>query len=761
MINLKNNYKLISIHEHEIEISYLEKKLSKHRENDCMNYQFLKKKEELKVSNEINLLIKCRQSNCDIEFNQYAIVFNGEEYYKINENDIWDGIVYIGTNEEKKVFIVQKINENIFNHIKIKFWINCFDMINKKEKKEENIKGQYKFNVDIEDNANYNNNIEQNALKIICEEFINQNKKIGKLKKENVELIKEKDKTKDQKDKMETENINLKKNKDNLINEIDEKKKENQNLKDKINKLNNQYEGILKNNNNIGNLMIENENLKKQLKENNKKYKNSFDELNELKKSVRLGTDKFNEKETYDIIIDINSLLNLNKIGWEIKYPKGKEEYERKMKMDTIVIGVIGNRNKGKSFILQKLSGYKVPQGYSIITEGLSIKYGEEEDHCIAILDSAGKETPLLNPKENETDENNRDKIQNANENININNDKNYENEKLKGKNSYEICLRDKLITETYIQKFIIDTSHILILVVGNINLNEQKLLENIKSLLKKEQYLYVIHNLIESYTKEQVNNYIEEQLKNLFGIKLKEINFQNNKGDYHQKYYVEEENEKVTHLIYVNEYSSIADYYNTPTIKFLKTKNNAEQRRIKFSVVEACKEYLEKIGDTFIEEKIAKSNFENGNNEKIILVNFKNITLKRVFIDAIGKTVTNTFNQPNYSYYTTDKDLIINIEVPGEEAETKGKVEKAQDFYIFSFMGNKPCDEAVLAENHKVSYSLKKKQDFKFSIYISVKDITLGLNDNGKLNFYQKLKKDGIFTFKYHINDGESTEFE
>ena len=505
--------------------------------------------------------------------------------------------------------------------------------------------------------------------------------------------------------------------------------------------------------------MIENENLKKQLKENNKKYKNSFDESNELKNTVRLGTDKFNEKETYDIIIDINSLRNLNKIGWEIKYPKGKEEYERKMKMDTIVIGVIGNRNKGKSFILQKLSGYEVPQGYSVVTEGLSIKYGEEEDHCIAILDSAGKETPLLNPKLKPiiTMEENT-KTNEANE---IKAKKDEENFEIKKEKSYEICLRDKLITETYIQKFIIDTSHILILVVGNINLNEQKLLENIKSLLKKEQYLYVIHNLIESYTKEQVNNYIEEQLKNLFGIKLKEINFQNNKGDYHQKYYVEEENEKVTHLIYVNEYSSIADYYNTPTIKFLKTKNNAEQRRIKFSVVEACKEYLEKIGDTFFEEKIAKSNFENGNNEKIILVNFKNITLKRVFIDAIGKTVTNTFNQPNYSYYTTDKDLIINIEVPGEEAETKGKVEKAQDFYIFSFMGNKPCDEAVLAENHKVSYSLKKKQDFKFSIYISVKDITLGLNDNGKLNFYQKLKKDGIFTFKYHLNDGESTEFE
>jgi hypothetical protein len=560
---------------------------------------------------------------------------------------------------------------------------------------------------------------------------------------------------------METENIILKKNKDNLIKEIDEKKKENQTLKDKINNLNNQYEGILKKNNNIENLKIENDNLKKQLKENNKKYKNSFDELNELKNTVRLGTDKFNEKETYDIIIDINSLRNLNKIGWEIKYPKGKEEYERKMKMDTIVIGVIGNRNKGKSFILQKLSGYKVPQGYSIITEGLSIKYGEEEDHCIAILDSAGKETPLLNPKENETDENNRDKIQNANENININNDKNYENEKLKGKNSYEICLRDKLITETYIQKFIIDTSHILVLVVGNINLNEQKLLENIKSLLKKEQYLYVIHNLIESYTKEQVNNYIEEQLKNLFGIKLKEINFQNNKGDYHQKYYVEEENEKVTHLIYVNEYSSIADYYNTPTIKFLKTKNSAEQRRIKFSVVEACKEYLEKIGDKFIEEKITKSKFENDNHKKIKLKDSEQITLKRVFVDEIGKTVTNTFDQPNYSYYTTDKDLIIKVEVPGEGADLKTKMQKGEEFYTFFFEGTKPCDESIINEKHKMQENLKKQNKFKFNFYISIKDITIGANDKGRSNFYEKTYKDGIFTLKYHLVVIEESEYE
>ena len=50
--------------------------------------------------------------------------------------------------------------------------------------------------------------------------------------------------------------------------------------------------------------------------------------------------------------IDINSILSLNKAGWSIKYPKGIEVYENKRKKPAIIIGVLGNRNKGKSFIL-------------------------------------------------------------------------------------------------------------------------------------------------------------------------------------------------------------------------------------------------------------------------------------------------------------------------------------------------------------------------------------------------------------------------
>ena len=114
-------------------------------------------------------------------------------------------------------------------------------------------------------------------------------------------------------------------------------------------------------------------------------------------------------------------------------------------------------------------------KAFSVVNEGLSIKYGEEEGHCFAILVSAGKETSLLNPKD---DNLNYIKIENKDniKNMNIHNENLIKGAKINNKSPYAKCLRDKLITETYIQGFNIDISYILILVVGNINLNEQNL---------------------------------------------------------------------------------------------------------------------------------------------------------------------------------------------------------------------------------------------------------------------------------------------
>ena len=79
--------------------------------------------------------------------------------------------------------------------------------------------------------------------------------------------------------------------------------------------------------------------------------------------------------------------------------PNGKQNYEKFKKEKILRVGVIGNANKGKSFLLSKISKIDLPSGMSIKTEGLSIKYPELEsfkDRKIVLLDSAGLETPVL-----------------------------------------------------------------------------------------------------------------------------------------------------------------------------------------------------------------------------------------------------------------------------------------------------------------------------------------------------------------------------
>ncbi len=53
----------------------------------------------------------------------------------------------------------------------------------------------------------------------------------------------------------------------------------------------------------------------------------------------------------------------------------------------------MGNRNRGKSFLLQALSGEKLITGSTINRKGLSIKFSGNK---FILLDSAGSESPIL-----------------------------------------------------------------------------------------------------------------------------------------------------------------------------------------------------------------------------------------------------------------------------------------------------------------------------------------------------------------------------
>ena len=50
-----------------------------------------------------------------------------------------------------------------------------------------------------------------------------------------------------------------------------------------------------------------------------------------------------------------------------------KKNYENFKKEENLKVGIIGNANKGKSFLLSKISKINLPAGTSIRTQGLSI----------------------------------------------------------------------------------------------------------------------------------------------------------------------------------------------------------------------------------------------------------------------------------------------------------------------------------------------------------------------------------------------------
>ena len=250
-----------------------------------------------------------------------------------------------------------------------------------------------------------------------------------------------------------------------------------------------------------------------------KKLNFQTSQINNLEKTNEWELVKEKIEKFYDVIIDINSILNL-KEGWEVEMTKeGENKYDEFKNQELIRIGVVGNVNKGKTYVLSKLSKIKLPSGTSISTKGISVKYPDLKDNSkrkYILLDSAGLETPIKKDdisKLRVSCENNEDnEIENDSA---INNDLNENNEfqKLKIKEQkFKEKIRDILIKESFLQNFIITNSNILLLITDLLTTSEQKLINKIKPDIKKGnkkeiKKLFIIHNLKTYRTKEQWKN--------------------------------------------------------------------------------------------------------------------------------------------------------------------------------------------------------------------------------------------------------------
>ena len=189
----------------------------------------------------------------------------------------------------------------------------------------------------------------------------------------------------------------------------------------------------------------------------------------------------------YDVIIDSSSIKNLNTTGWKIIYSGNKKEKREMIELkEKTIISFLGPENRGKTYLLQKLTESNIEPGYQTRTKGVNMKFHDD----IIFLDIPGPNYPLL--LEGDMKRPNEAEKQNA-----------------------HFC---QIITNYIIKTFVINQADILICVFGLLFSEEYLFLNKIKKLCENKKKLIVIHNLAHCNTIDDIENYKNEiLLKTLF----------------------------------------------------------------------------------------------------------------------------------------------------------------------------------------------------------------------------------------------------
>ena len=438
-------------------------------------------------------------------------------------------------------------------------------------------------------------------------------------------------------------------------------------------------------------------------------------------------------KNFYDVIVSINSIKDII-TGWNIILSERfKKEQQNLLNKKALKIGIIGNSNKGKSFILSQLSKIRLPSGTSIKTEGLSIKYPdltEYKDRNIVLLDSAGLENPVLCS-------------------VNGNN--------VKEKNRTEIFKeksREKIMTELFLQDYIIHNSDILIIVVGILSYSEQKTLNRIKIKLKRENIakktnnsLFIIHNLMTYTTIAQIKTYIKNTLLQSATFELEEqlkVNVKENGQIGGICFFEKDSNPKIFHLIFANADSEAGNYYNNYTLLFLVNSFESNINLSGFNIVKTIQDRFKEVSKDFFENLQSEIEFENSDSI-IKLKKPKELTLKQCFIDELGFSNIKAIGfEPNYSYYITNNHIIVKIEAPGN-CTFESAIQLNGEYIVIKINGNKVFDEKSLKKGN-VFYN--GREYGKFSLDIPIKQENFIIKNERPII----QKEDGIFIIYYQI---------
>ena len=415
-------------------------------------------------------------------------------------------------------------------------------------------------------------------------------------------------------------------------------------------------------------------------------------EVNEAKKKTK--NEAFIEKEKnknkqnqdfYDLIIYFNSFEQLKKEGWTANFTiSGKKKFDKCIKGKNIVVGVVGNKNRGKSYLLgriMKMKEYENPHGFLVTTSGISCIFPSLNniDKPFVTLDSAGRDNPLLRSEFFEEQDKN-ELIRNV--------------------------ARDQKVTEIALNDFIIKESDVIITVLEQLSFSEQEMLKNLINQIRYGNYLsnankcikkrlIVIHNLMNISTVEGIKKFIKEVLLKSLTFSLEEQIIKHKVNIYIQnldKHIDKKEMIEIIHIIVGDDSNeTIKNEFNEPAFEFIRKNITTKVgndfnilERFKNFIIENSKNYIE--GDIFNENslKIEKENPKDGH---IILpitlspeLKNKTINLKKLFINSKGIHNFSSALEPRYSTNLIELNNKRYIEI---EFELSGNINFTEASYI------------------------------------------------------------------------------
>ena len=489
--------------------------------------------------------------------------------------------------------------------------------------------------------------------------------------------------------------------------------------------------------------------------------------------------------DNYDMILNFKSFEQLWNGGWTANFTlEGYQKYldSFQEQQENIVIGVVGIKNRGKSFLLKRIMGnknYKPKDGFLETTHGISCSFpilekNNKSYQSFITLDTAGKDNPLL---------------QNA-----------YIKNNVKDMKS---TIRDQKVCEILLSDFIIRESNVLIAVVEQLSFAEQEMLRTLIGRLSQKEVdniekrkLIVIHNLMNIKEENDIKNFIDEILKKSLTFALEEqyVEDPENK-DYNLYIYNQTmaNNEEscddnkldIVHLVIGNdECEVIKKKYNEPAFKYIRDYIKIDSFR-HFNILESFKRFIIdnskkfmsndwfkedslEIGEKKTKKVYIDKNREKPPEDKIIIpiklkdnINKKDFNIKPFYFGSDGIYYFSNGIEPLYSTrLITDQNkeyLEITFEMFGIVKIEQTKIDYNDKQIIIEIKGNnKDINILEIEEEIENPQGSLKYLDFNFQIkidrYIELNKFEIEINENEKIKYDHNNEIYGIYVLLFPI---------